>query len=305
MKRLSNCHRKTPVHKEDKCPDFYELAKTSPLPDMSLTRGGSAGTAAAVATPSGQLSALSGGLPGQTAATVMGSVGGAGQMQQVLSLLANDAASRSPNLAAAAAGLQQASLPRLAQLQRDNEDLRRRIMEMENMQQAQRMIGNQQRVPDQLASLSANIAGAMGGAPAPTGAGNSMLERFMMQSNNAMNNSINANSLLSALGGAVAGNAAAGVPNASEFSFMTNFPRDQMLLRAMRPENQVPSSSSSNVSPLELVLQQNNTNPTAGPVAAPLAGAPAGMTAAQVDGNRAKAMLEWMAKQQQQGQGPL
>jgi len=35
MKRLPSCHRKTPVDKEDRCPDFYELAKTSPLPEVS------------------------------------------------------------------------------------------------------------------------------------------------------------------------------------------------------------------------------------------------------------------------------
>ena len=36
MKRLPTCHRKTPVDKDDKCPNFYELAKTSPLPEISL-----------------------------------------------------------------------------------------------------------------------------------------------------------------------------------------------------------------------------------------------------------------------------
>mmetsp|Transcript_10437 Transcript_10437/g.18321 ORF Transcript_10437/g.18321 Transcript_10437/m.18321 type:complete len:318 (+) Transcript_10437:1-954(+) len=35
MKRLPSCHRKTPVDKDDKCPDFYELAKKSPLPEVS------------------------------------------------------------------------------------------------------------------------------------------------------------------------------------------------------------------------------------------------------------------------------
>merc|ERR1712238_62679 len=35
MKRLPSCHRKTPVNKDDKCPDFYELAKTSPLPEVT------------------------------------------------------------------------------------------------------------------------------------------------------------------------------------------------------------------------------------------------------------------------------
>jgi hypothetical protein len=44
MKRLSVCERKTPVDKENKCPDFYELAKTSPLPEL-LSRNGTSTTA--------------------------------------------------------------------------------------------------------------------------------------------------------------------------------------------------------------------------------------------------------------------
>mmetsp|Transcript_3018 Transcript_3018/g.6602 ORF Transcript_3018/g.6602 Transcript_3018/m.6602 type:complete len:429 (-) Transcript_3018:121-1407(-) len=35
MKRLSSCHRKTPIDKDGKCPDFYELSKTSPLPEVA------------------------------------------------------------------------------------------------------------------------------------------------------------------------------------------------------------------------------------------------------------------------------
>lgn len=35
MKRLPSCHRKTPVDKDDRCPDFFELAKTSPLPEVT------------------------------------------------------------------------------------------------------------------------------------------------------------------------------------------------------------------------------------------------------------------------------
>ena len=42
MKRLGTLHRKTPVHKEDKIPDFYELSKTSPLPEITYHRGGAA-----------------------------------------------------------------------------------------------------------------------------------------------------------------------------------------------------------------------------------------------------------------------
>jgi len=37
MRRLSASHRKTPISKEEKTPDFYQLAKTSPLPDVPHT----------------------------------------------------------------------------------------------------------------------------------------------------------------------------------------------------------------------------------------------------------------------------
>ncbi|KAL7531617.1 hypothetical protein ACHAXR_004136 [Thalassiosira sp. AJA248-18] len=49
MKRLPTCHRKTPVDKDDKCPDFYELAKTSPLPEVGWSFGGAAAAASASA----------------------------------------------------------------------------------------------------------------------------------------------------------------------------------------------------------------------------------------------------------------
>ncbi len=38
MKRLPTTHRKTPISKEDKAPDFYELSKTSPLPEVILSK---------------------------------------------------------------------------------------------------------------------------------------------------------------------------------------------------------------------------------------------------------------------------
>ena len=37
MKRVPNCHKKTPIGKDDKHPDFYELSKTSPLPEVAWT----------------------------------------------------------------------------------------------------------------------------------------------------------------------------------------------------------------------------------------------------------------------------
>jgi len=38
MKRLPTTHRKTPISKEDKAPDFYEMSKISPLPEVTLSK---------------------------------------------------------------------------------------------------------------------------------------------------------------------------------------------------------------------------------------------------------------------------
>mmetsp|Transcript_26202 Transcript_26202/g.39062 ORF Transcript_26202/g.39062 Transcript_26202/m.39062 type:complete len:415 (+) Transcript_26202:105-1349(+) len=38
MKRLPTTHRKTPVSKEDKAPDFYEMSKISPLPEVTISK---------------------------------------------------------------------------------------------------------------------------------------------------------------------------------------------------------------------------------------------------------------------------
>ena len=35
MKRLPTSHKKTPISKEDKAPDFYEISKISPLPEVT------------------------------------------------------------------------------------------------------------------------------------------------------------------------------------------------------------------------------------------------------------------------------
>ena len=43
MKRLSAVHRKTPQNKEDSCPDFVELSKTSPLPHIHFVSRGKIG----------------------------------------------------------------------------------------------------------------------------------------------------------------------------------------------------------------------------------------------------------------------
>ena len=45
MKRLPSAHRKTPVDKGDKCPDFYQLAETSPLPEVTWSNNTAANQA--------------------------------------------------------------------------------------------------------------------------------------------------------------------------------------------------------------------------------------------------------------------
>jgi hypothetical protein len=37
MKRLPSTHKKTPINKEEKSPDFYQLSKVSPLPEVTVT----------------------------------------------------------------------------------------------------------------------------------------------------------------------------------------------------------------------------------------------------------------------------
>jgi len=38
MKRVPSCHKKTPVDKNDKHPDFYEMSKVSPLPEVTWNK---------------------------------------------------------------------------------------------------------------------------------------------------------------------------------------------------------------------------------------------------------------------------
>ena len=336
MKRLATCHRKTPVRKEDQCPDFYDLAKTSPLPEIVYQRGGSQviPSAASLAQPGivssagqmSQYSPMSFGVP-----TTMGShLGGpmVGNInEQVLSMLANDAAARSMNV-----GMMPPSMggsvgqpPRVAQLQRDNEDLRRRLLEMESMQAAHPGggvvgFGNQGHQPLSLVSeqrAAAAISSNISSASNPNGGGgnNLVLERelermqrdFMMRSNT--NNTPMNNSLLSSFGGNGNVSGGGGGDGSSNYSFMAGYPRDEMLLRAMRLENQMgyphqfpqgPSSSSTSsttTSSLERALQQqqqqqqqqhqNNNSPNTSSVL------PTGE-----DGT--KAVMDWVAKQQKQ-----
>ncbi len=40
MKRIPARHRKAPVNEANKCPNFYKIAQTSPLPEVPMTRSG-------------------------------------------------------------------------------------------------------------------------------------------------------------------------------------------------------------------------------------------------------------------------
>ena len=138
MKRLGTLHRKTPVHKEDKIPDFYELSKTSPLPEITYHRGGAA------AEPSTQPSfthpAMNHVYP---QAIPTGHLGGPNSQFSPIRQVGGGAATLPPPAATANGGLSNDQLigllkndsnpeaARLAQLQMENEDLKRRIAAME------------------------------------------------------------------------------------------------------------------------------------------------------------------------------
>lgn len=340
MKRLSTCHRKTPVNKDVKCPDFYELAKTSPLPEVSFQMGGQAaggggtgaGAGAGGINPGTQfrppISASSGsmtqfsphhnGLQGSS----MGSLTALGNRlgnlnEQVFSMLSNN---RSMNPTNATSGLHQSmgtsmgtadssdqpSMPRLAQLQRDNDDLRRRIMEMEKNQcgggGGGNQLGRNPMIPDQLATLSANLGGGNNGFSAGNNGGGDMLENelkrmqrdLMMRSNTPSMN----NTLLSNLSGAPSGGVGNPAPaqggGAREFSFMPSFPRDEMLLHAMR-QNQM-GLRGGQQQQQEWALQHQGGN-VGGPMSSTPLTAP---TPGGNDADRAKAMMDWMKQQQHQ-----
>lgn len=157
MKRLGTMHRKTPIHKEDKCPDFYDLSKTSPLPEITYQRFGQAVAAhpppftarhpamshvypQAVPSSSNFGSSMNGsrssvhpfssyqqqigGMPSTASYSYLG-----GQVGHI----------KEENVAASAAATSASpgnNDDRLAQLQRDNDDLKRRIADMEARQRA-------------------------------------------------------------------------------------------------------------------------------------------------------------------------
>lgn len=260
---------------------------------------------AGVASAAGQLSQFLQRGALQNAVSTLGSLGGGPDPmgnnfnQQMLSMLANDA-TRSMNN-----NPQTSSMSRLAQLQRDNEELRRRIMEMENRRSPSQLA--RQPTADRLAALSAN-----------TGVGGNNFEQelqrmqreLMVQSssNSNMNNNLMNNHLLSSLGGG-ASNASAGnsgsMAGTHEFSFMTGFPREQQLIAAMRVENQMgfhqqqqqPSSQQTS-SALERILQHQQSSGSGSSGQQGQSGGGGGGTDDQTKG-----MMEWVAKQQQQQQG--
>ena len=138
MKRLGTLHRKTPVHKEDKIPDFYELSKTSPLPEITYHRGGAA--AEPSAQPAFTHPAMSHVYP---QAIPTGHLGGPNSQFSPIRQVGGGAATLPPPAATANGGLSNDQLigllkndsnpeaARLAQLQMENEDLKRRIAAME------------------------------------------------------------------------------------------------------------------------------------------------------------------------------
>jgi len=316
MKRLSNCHRKTPVHKEDKCPNFYELAKTSPLPEINLQSGGRASggsinpeTQIMPGISHGQMPQFSSlsqgnGVLGPNSVTFLGSLSLGGQMGNVNNNLYSHLLT-SDNRSMGMGNVQQSLPTRLLQLQRDNEDLRRRIMAMENKRpQGSNQLGMNQHsmIPDQFGTMSANLGGGsivkqelgrmqrdmMMQNPSNNMTNSPMVNSMSNLMNNPVNNSMN-NSLLSSLGGSGSGGSSGNAHN-----YMSGFPRDEMLLRAMRLENQMgyqQQPSSSVMSQMEHNnLQQNN------------GGLSSNSGAASVQGcqdDRREAMMEWMEKQQQ------
>jgi len=303
MKRLSNCHRKTPVHKEDKCPNFYELAKTSPLPEINLQSGGRASggsinpeTQIMPGISNGQIPQFSSlnqgnGVLGPNPVTSLGSLGG--QMGNVNDNLYSHLLT-SDNRSMGMGNVQQSLPTRLLQLQRDNEDLRRRIMAMENKQsQGTNQLGMSQHsmIPDQFGTMSATLGG---GSIVKQELGRMQRDMMMQTPSNTMANSMNNpvnntmnNSLLSSLGGTGNGGSSGNTHN-----YMSGFPRDEMLLRAMRLENHMgyqQQPSSSVMSQMEHnTMQQNNGGLSS------TSGA-AGVASVQgCQDERREAMMEWM-----------
>lgn len=155
MKRLGTMHRKTPIHKEDKCPDFYDLSKTSPLPEITYQRFGQAVAAhpppftarhpamshvypQAVPSSSNFGSSMNGSRSSMNPfSSYHQQIGG---MPSTASYLGGQVGHiKEENVAASAAATTASpgnNDDRLAQLQRDNDDLKRRIADMEARQRA-------------------------------------------------------------------------------------------------------------------------------------------------------------------------
>ncbi|EJK54534.1 hypothetical protein THAOC_25828, partial [Thalassiosira oceanica] len=158
MKRLSSDHRKTPQNKEDKCPDFDELSKTSPLPQVRFVSRGKIKDRAAKSgdekkdedneeekpgSPKKKSPSKDG---GGSMKIVEGTIDENGDPRPCSRRAArpfSDHLARPPSSASAQPGRWRKTPPTmnsLMALQRDNEDLRRRIVAME-MNQAGPMAG--------------------------------------------------------------------------------------------------------------------------------------------------------------------
>ncbi|KAL7544509.1 hypothetical protein ACHAWF_007886 [Thalassiosira exigua] len=376
MKRLATCHRKTPINKEDKCPDFYELAKSSPLPEASYAlsqpaaaAGGQMGggtnmllpdvnSSMATFSPStaaagpaqmqmqmqmqGPVAAMASNLNGQMLSLLAGA-GGNGHHHPTTSAAMNGATTNVVHHPPPATGMDgggssnlqnhqhPAALSRLAQLQRDNEELRRKIMDLERGKKLSDGSGTANAAGCGGGGGGGPVAGGPGpgGAPAPGGAAAAagMLDQELerMSRDFVLSGAAPANPAMHPppVGGVGGG-------GSNDFSSFVGgggggFPRQEMLLRAMHLENSMgmmqhhpfhghaqAATSAQHSSILERALQQQANGLSGGTTSAgggSGAGGGGGMGGGggahagvgQVSGEeQRKAMMDWFAKQQQQ-----
>ena len=231
MKRLSADHRKTPQNKEDKCPDFVELSKTSPLPHIHFVSRGKVNERAAKSggenkaknneeKPAGSLKKKSpskneggsmkivegtfdedsrpktvqpSGSPSVKRSSGSTSLLGKRSAQSMKDDSSDTSSEQRPFPAVSSSGVP--SMNSLVALQRDNDDLRRRIVAME-MNQAGPMAGNRYRPRGPPPNMHPGLVGRpRGHPPAPMSGGiNHRLseisrletELMMMRSGSAM-----------------------------------------------------------------------------------------------------------------------
>ena len=200
MKRLSSDHRKTPQNKEDKCPDFDELSKTSPLPPVHFVSRGKIKDKAAKSgdekkaegndeekpgspkkkSPSkdegGSMKIVEGTFdedgrpqtaepsrsPSERRSSGSGSILGKRSAQAMEEKTSDVPPERPSPPATSSSGTP--SMNSLIALQRDNDDLRRRIVAMEMNQGPMASAGNRYRPRGPPPSMHPGFHGAMSGS---------------------------------------------------------------------------------------------------------------------------------------------